>query len=97
MAFKRPRRYGLLVITETYNIYFKEKNMAKEKIIALVEFSYVKELEIEADLDIDDVDKILQEQLEQSSNPLNEDYGNAEFINVSYKYADGTYSEWSEL
>lgn len=71
--------------------------MAKEKIIALVEFSYVKELEIEADLDIDDVDKILQEQLEQSSNPLNEDYGNAEFINVSYKYADGTYSEWSEL
>lgn len=71
--------------------------MAKEKITALVEFCYVKELEFEADEDVDDIDKILKSMLKQESNPLNNDYKKADFVNVSYKYADGMVSEWCEL
>lgn len=69
----------------------------KEKITALIEFCYVKELEFEADVDNDDIDKIVKSMLNKDSNPLNEDYNRADYINVSYKYADGTESDWCEL
>lgn len=69
----------------------------KKKHTAFIEFAHIKEIQLEFDEDNDDPDEIILEMLQDESCELHKDYTCADHVCVSYRYADGSESNWVDL